>query len=745
MLTRYPVLLLLAFFPVVAGAQSDSTPALTIPRVSRPPRLADFLNGTPRERELTVTDFRQMDPGDGNPVSQPTTAFLSYDDKNLYVAFVAKDDPKLIRARVAKRKQILTDDRVTINIDTFHDHRHAYWFDVNPYAIQLDGITTDGYGDDFSWEGLWYSEAKITAGGYVVLITVPFKTLRFPDAPKQRWGVMLGRFIQRNNEFSMWPFITRRKLPQFVAQFGHLEGLENISPGRNMQFIPYGLLSGARYLDRTSDIVPRIVTEPDFRAGIDGKAVLKDALTLDLTLNPDFSQVESDEPQVTVNQRYEVFYPEQRPFFMENASYFTTPQNLFFSRRIVDPEYGVRLTGKLGRWGIGVLAADDRAPGKNVPSGDPLHGRRATDTVLSLQRDFLKDSHLRLFVTDRELSSSYNRLASLDARLHLKHDWFLTGQAVTTRTQPLAGRRYSGNAWYARLSRSSRKLQYSSTYTDRSPGFRADLGYIPRTDIREFSNELSYKWWPEKKALVNFGPEIRVVGNWNRLGQTQDWEVHLDWEMQFTRLTSFAVSRTEAFELYRGLGFRKSFNEYEFGSEWFKWLAVAGAYTHGSGVNYYPAAGYQPFPAGWRYGSLDLTLRPTPRLRLDEKYIYSHLQTRPGWQSTSAATAIYNNHIVRWKVNYQFTRELSVRAILDYSGVLPNTSLVALDRTKRLSYDLLLTYLLHPGTALYVGYTDIYENLLFDPARPPYLQLSGFPNMNTGRQAFVKLSRLFRF
>ena len=745
MLTRYPVFLLLAFFPVVAGAQSDLTPVLTIPRVSRPPQLADFLNGTPRERELTVTDFRQMDPGDGNPVSQPTTAFLSYDDKNLYVAFVAKDDPKLIRARVAKRKQILTDDRVTINIDTFHDHRHAYWFDVNPYAIQLDGITTDGYGDDFSWEGLWYSEAKITAEGYVVLITVPFKTLRFPDAPRQRWGVMLGRFIQRNNEFSMWPFITRRKLPQFVAQFGHLEGLENISPGRNMQFIPYGLLSGARYLDRTSGTVPRIVTEPDFRAGIDGKVVLKDALTLDLTLNPDFSQVESDEPQVTVNQRYEVFYPEQRPFFMENASYFTTPQSLFFSRRIVDPEYGVRLTGKLGRWGIGVLAADDRAPGKNVPSDDPLYGRRATDAVLSLQRDFLQDSHLRLFVTDRELSSSYNRLVSLDARLHLKHDWFLTGQAVTTRTQPLAGRRYSGNAWYARLSRSSRKLQYSSTYTDRSPGFRADLGYIPRTDIREFKNQLAYQWWREHKTVVNFGPAITILGNWNRRGQTQDWEADFEWDMQFTRLTSLSFVRTEAFELYQGLGFRKGYNTYTLSSEWYKWLAVQGAYAHGSGVNYYPAAGYQPFPAGWQYGSLDLTLRPTPRLLLEEKYIYSHLETRPGWQFTPAATAVYNNHIVRSKVNYQFTRELSIRAILDYSGVLPNTSLVALDRTKRLSYDLLLTYLLHPGTALYVGYTDIYENLLFDPARPPYLQLSGFPNMNTGRQAFVKLSRLFRF
>ena len=160
-------------------AQVDETSAITIPRVSRPPKLSDFLNGTPREAELKVTDFRQMDPGDGNPVSQPTTAFLSYDDEKLYVAFIAKDDPNLSRARVAKRKQILTDDRVTINIDTFHDHRHAYWFDVNPYGVQLDGITTDGYGEDFSWEGLWFTDAKIR-----------FRTLRFPKAP----GTALVRF-----------------------------------------------------------------------------------------------------------------------------------------------------------------------------------------------------------------------------------------------------------------------------------------------------------------------------------------------------------------------------------------------------------------------------------------------------------------------------------------------------------------------------------------------------------------------
>jgi hypothetical protein len=720
-------------------AQPEDVPSVTIPRVSRPPKLSDFLSGTPREAEATITGFRQMDPGDGDPVSQPTTAFLSYDREKLYVAFIAKDDPRLIRARIARRKQILSDDRITVNIDTFHDHRHAYWFDVNPYAIQFDGITTDGYGDDFSWEGLWYTEAKITADGYVVLITIPFKTLRFPDAPKQRWGVVLGRFIQRNNEFSMWPYVTRRKLPQFVAQFAHMDGLEDISPGRNLQFIPYGLLSRSRYLDQPAAGVPGMSADTGHRVGIDAKAVIKDALTLDMTLNPDFSQVESDQPQVTVNQRYEVFFPEQRPFFMENASYFSTPQTLFFSRRIIDPEFGARLTGRLGRWAIGILAADDRAPGQRVAPGDPLSGTRATDAVVSIQRDFMKDSHLRFFGTDREWGTSHNRVESMDLRLHLPDNFFFAGQAVASQSRSTAGQDFSGSSYYARLSRTTRRLQYYSQFTDRSPGFRADLGYIPRVDVREFKNRVGYKWWREKSALVNFGPAVVVLGNWDRTGRAQDWEADIEWNMQFSRLSSLTVSHGQMFELFRGYRFRKSGTNYIFTSEWFKWMAFNATLSHGPAVNYYPAAGYAPFLGNGRNANLGVTLRPTAKLRLDESYLYSRLRAR------DSEPVIYTNHIARSKVSYQATRELSFRAILDYNGVLPNASLVTLDPGKRIGVDLLATYLLHPGTALYVGYTDIYENWLLDPSRPPYLRPSGFPDMNTGRQFFVKLSYLFRF
>jgi hypothetical protein len=154
----------------------------------------------PQEGAVAVTDFRQYRPGDGEPVSRPTTAYLSYDDENLYVAFVCKDDPKLIRARLTKHDQIVSDDRTIVTLDTFNDRRRHYWFNVNPYGVQEDGISVSGEGAYSNWDTLWHSDAKITEDAYVTLHVSPFKSIRFPSAPQQTWGLVVGRFITRNNE-----------------------------------------------------------------------------------------------------------------------------------------------------------------------------------------------------------------------------------------------------------------------------------------------------------------------------------------------------------------------------------------------------------------------------------------------------------------------------------------------------------------------------------------------------------------
>ncbi len=705
--------------------------ALHIPRITRPPKLTDFLNNVPREAELVISDFRQFMPGDGVPVSQPTTAYLSYDDRNLYVAFVCTDDPRQIRARYAKRDQIDTDDRFNVNIDTFHDHRHQYWFDINPYGVQAEGNTTDGVEDDSSWDTVWHSDARVTADGYIGIAIIPFKSIRFPAESEQTWGLMLGRWIMRNNEFALWPDVSRKR-PGFVRQGGDLEGFHDISPGRNVQLTPYGLLTEARYLDG-----PQFRTKTEVRGGLDAKMIVKDAFTLDVALNPDFSQVESDEPQTTVNQRFEVYYPEKRPFFLENAGYFKTPQQVFFSRRIADPRFGARLTGKSHGWSIGALFADDRGPGKVAAEDDPERDRIAQIGVVRIQRDFLKDSNAAAMVTREDFGPTHNRVFSLDTRLHVLPNWILTAQAMTTDTRLRDGTHLAGPGYYLSWNHSGKHFISQTSYEDRSPGFRSDLGYFQRVDVRHASHTAGYKWRPERGALQAFGPKLSGMINYDHRGRLEDWVIEPEFGIELSRVTSLAIGREERYEYFGVRGFRRGTNYATIASDWQKWLAFQAVVAQGTAINYRPGPGLAPFLADFEEATLGFTLRPNARTRLDETYILDRLHM-PG-------AAIYNNHIVRSKINYQFSREASLRFIADYNGVLANPALAQLERAKHVGIDALFTYMLNPGTALHAGYTDLYDNLRLDPSLSPALVRTGFPDLNTGRQVFVKLSYLFRF
>jgi len=738
-----------------------------IPRVTRSPKLEDFLNGTPREAEAALTGFRQFKPGDGDPTSQPTTAYLSYDDKNLYVVFVCKDDPAKVRAHLAKREDIGDDEQVAVYLDTFRDHHRAYVFATNPLGIQLDGIFTEGQGYDFSFDTLWYSEGRLLPDGYLVWIAIPFKSLRFSGEPVQSWGIALNRVIVRKNEVAFWPYLTER-VEGLSQQFAIAEGLEHVSPGRNIQFIPYGLFARARFLDTVDPSNPLFRVENDFRAGLDAKLVARDALTFDFTVNPDFSQVESDEPQVTINQRFEVFFPEKRPFFIENAGFFQTPITLFFSRRVADPQFGARMTGKVGRWALGALVIDDRAPGKNRLSSDPLNGDRAGIGVVRVQREFGEQSRIAFFVANRDFASSSNRVFSLDTRIKLSPNLVLEGQAMRSYTRQLrdeqqcqkAGQRLSGPAYFTELLYNGRHLNYAARYSDRSPDFCSELGFVPRVNIRDMEYFFGYFWRPEQRPLVSYGPSVFTLVNWNRAGQVQDWIVDTKFDANFTGQTAVEVRRIEAFELFQNIGFRKHSSIFTFSTAWLNWLSTSISYQQGTSENFFPAAGLLPFLGNSANATFGLTFRPSPRIRFDQTYIYTRLGTRAGSTPVGlpSGISIFTNHILRSKLNYQFNRELSLRAIFDYNATLGNPDLLDIQTnlggvpggptvpTKRFTADLLLTYLLHPGTALYVGYTDRQENLVIDSSTsPPMLRRISSPSTPTGRQFFIKMSYLFRF
>ncbi len=433
MIARVPLplvlLMLLLAWPAAAGAQALPPTTITIPRIDVAPRLEDFLPGGSAPG-VKVTDFRQRRPKDLEAATQPTAAYLSYDADHLYVGFVCVQPRADIRARLQKREDLGSDDMVGIYIDTFHDRQRAYFFFSSPLGIQADGIINDTSGEDFSFDTQWRSQGRLTGDGYAVLIAVPFKVLRFPARDgAQDWGVSLVRDIRSNDETDFWPGSTER-VNGFVAQFATAGGIAGVSPGRNVQLIPYGTFTGARLFD---DATARYARRNEGRAGLDVKLVPRDAVTLDFTINPDFSQVESDEPQVTVNQRFEVFFPEKRPFFLENADYFASPITLFFSRRLGDPQFGARMTGKYGKWATGALVMDDRAPGRMADPAGAGAGERALAVVGTARREFANQSNLGFFYTSRDFGASSNRVGSVSTHLRLDTNWYIDGQAAGSR------------------------------------------------------------------------------------------------------------------------------------------------------------------------------------------------------------------------------------------------------------------------------------------------------------------------
>lgn len=360
------------------------------------------------------------------------------------------------------------------------------------------------------------------------------------------------------------------------------------------------------------------------------------------------------------------------------------------------------------------------------------------DGVVRVQRELKGSSNAALMATSTDFGSAHNRVLSADTLLQLLPNWILTGQAMTSDTSFLDGRHLNGPAWYLDWAHSGKHFVSETSYIDRSPSFVADLGFINRVDIRDLHQTLGYKWRPEGSAIQSFGPLVAARINYDHLGRLQDWSVNPGIAIELPRMTQVAAGWWEGFELYANQGFRKYHSEVEASSEWKKWLAFSAAWAKGTGIDYYPVVGMRPFLGDSTDASAGFTLRPTVRTRIDETYIYSGLKTTGG-------VAVFDNHIARSKINYQFTRAASLRFILDYNSVLPNESLISFDKSKHIGIDALFTYMVNPGTALYVGYTDLYDNWRLYPGVSPELRRTIFPDLNTGRQFFVKLNYLFRF
>ncbi|MQA36881.1 hypothetical protein GEV02_01855 [Rugamonas sp. FT29W] len=733
--------LLSALIFVTASAAAEDK--LRIPRAAHAPVLADYVTGIPADAGVEVKGFRQFQPGDGQPASLETRAYLSYDDQNFYAVFVCKDDPKLVRARIARREDLPGDDAVQLDLDTFHDKQRSFRFYANPYGVQMDAKHTEGLGDDFNFDTQWTSDGKLTADGYVVMMAIPFKSLRFRSADVQDWGVSVGRIVPRLNEFSYWPYITQRQ-EAFVPQMAAAEIAAPVSAGRNIQLNPYAYLGRSRALDQRDPTRPGWQHDNKNQAGLDAKFVLADAFAVDLTFNPDFSEVESDEPQVIIDQRYEVQFPEKRPFFLENSGFFATPQQLFFSRRIIDPQLGARITGRTGNWSLGGLLMNDEAAGKLAAPGDAAYGKKASITVARGQRDFDTDSNLGAMVTDRRIAGHANTVAGVDLRWKLDENWVASGQAASSRTSDNGAPDSTGSLAYAELRRTDRNFNYAATYLDVSRRFDSELAFIPRTDIRQLGQEASYMWnFTDAPWLVSTGPSIKALYTKDHDGQLQDWSSDAWYTVKGLRATTFEAHKLDAHELYAGQRFHKNGYQLAASTEWFDWLNGWIKVGQNDVINYVPAAGTQAALGDARSVSANIKFTPHPQFRVEQTLFWNDLRTKGGMAGVGAGTGVYRELLSRTKFNYQYSRFLSAHLILDYTNLRTNSQLTALSGGKQLTADLLFSYLLSPGTSLFAGYTDRQENLQL-VGNPALLERTRGLELHTGRKAFIKLNYLFQ-
>jgi len=787
-------------------------PTLTIPRLPRAPALDDFLSMQPKgeiaQQMAKVTGFTQRDPHDGEAVSEPTDAYLGYDQKNLYAVFVCFDDPRQVRARMSRREDVYDDDEVEIMLDTFHDRRRAYAFQTTPLGVQWDAIWTEASREeetsahfDTSFDTVWDSRGKVTERGFVVWMAIPFKSLRFPSAKQQEWGIILYRGITRKTENSFWPHISL-KMEGRLGQAATLSGLEGISPGHSIELIPYGLMRSFRALDT------RDFSNPYFQKataqgqpGMDAKFVIRDRFVVDMTANPDFSQVESEDPQITVNQRYAVYFPEKRPFFLENEDFFRTPMDLFFTRSIGDPSAGIRLTGKDGPYSVGLMAADDRSPGLAVPDSSPVSGIRSYFTIARVSRDIFRQSSVGALYTDWECPTTgeFNRIGGLDTHLKFNPNWTLDGQAVVTSSHlnlncegnlyPFSSGNRGNNNYYAgpaeqlHLHRDGLHFSYDGIYNDISPGVVSIPGFINRVDIRETTQEADYRFRPRKGWVVDWGPSVTARYDFDHTGLRLDTDYGPYFAIQGRGQTVILLRPYEelrerlrpqdfcfyGYALYcapRILG-DQDYHEHTSGASiqtgYFKKVTLLASYYWGEGVNFVapppapletPTPLNHPFLASQDTAQASLTFRPVKPLKIENTYLFDRLRATTSTylfeqaQFPGAGRGIFNDHILRSKWNWQFTPQLSVRLILQYNALLAGTPGVGspytyLPTSKQFNADFLITYLVHPGTAIYVGYNSDLQNLNVQPGVGVFSASKNY--LNDSRQFFVKASYLFRF
>jgi hypothetical protein len=498
--------------PEKPAAAAEPPPTITVKKATGPIVVDGDLSDAAWKDTTPIETWWETNPGDNVEPKVRNVGRMTYDDKYLYVGIEFDDpDPKKIRAPYADRDNVdSTTDYGGIILDADYDKSTAILFLANPRGIQYDSINSDASGsEDNAPDWFWDSAGKINDSGWTLEIRIPFSSLRYSKKDPQTWGMMLYRNYPRDRRYQIFSTRLPKDSNCFICNVQPLEGLSGLPAGGNWVIAPFAVVSqeSTPRGDLGSDMV---TPAPHYDAGLDVKWTPNANTTVDAAFNPDFSQVETDTPQITANERFAVFFPEKRPFFLERTDLFQTPVQAVYTRTITDPLWGMRATGQVGTTVYTALLTHDDGGGSVIipgPNGSDFADQDYESTVaIGRVRHDIGQSFISALVTDREVQGvGYNRVLGPDFQWRPTPSDTMTGQILFSDTltadvnclsPPCAAERsHAAELWYQHA---TKHWDAFADYRDYGNEFRADVGFVPQVGFREAYFEGGYTRWPTK-------------------------------------------------------------------------------------------------------------------------------------------------------------------------------------------------------------------------------------------------------
>jgi len=763
----------------------------------RPPRLEESgvaIDGRLDEPQWAsaalLTGFSQFSPNDGAVANDSTEVLVWYSPTAIHFGIRAFEAHGTARATLADRDRIGADDHVQLLIGTFNDGRQATVFAVNPLGVQQDGTITElnqnrtsGFAGsalardpaDVSADFVFQSKGQLTPDGYVVEVRIPFKSLKYQSSLAQTWGLNVVRQVQHSGHEDSWTPARRAGL-SFLAQSGALEGLTDLRRGLVLDVNPEAT-------QRTTGIQPvagaggwhHASGRPELGGNV--RWGISNNLTLNGTINPDFSQVESDAGQFSFDPRAALFFAEKRPFFLDGLENFSTPHSLVYTRRVIQPVGAVKLTGKLSGTNVAFMSAVDDVAGSSSRLDHPVF------TILRLQRDLGTSSKLGMTYTDRVDAGSYNRVADVDGSYLFGGVYSVQGQYAQSFTRLPDGEVLNAPLWHAQVNRNGKNFAFGYALDGVHDDFRTQTGFISRGGVVNTSINHRYTKYGERGALfeaVTFNPVLNHTWRYQSFVHQDDAiEKKLHFNLNATMRGGWSGGVSYLVETF---GYDPAlYADYRLlnapgdtipyvgtpripNNDWVlsvntpagRRIAASVFYIWGRDENFYEWASSE-FVV-WTY---TLNVRPTDKLRLNATYNVQSFNRR------SDGSIVANNRIPRLKVEYQLARPVFVRLVGEYTTLYRDAlrdegrtgkPIVTYDECADMALqqtvscqrsffrgDFLFSYQPNPGTVLFVGYGAGYADTRASPQQFEFPRSFGFRGYNrTDDALFVKASYLFR-